>query len=175
MREDSLNLVRQGILTPSGDPNEPQLSEQYKKYLGSLPVLTILDERRAAELSLVGLTYGAAFLTGVCKRLDALGKAPLEPGTLQLACYDGEGVAYHVHEDYVPKKDYNPEDLPEHHRLSYKRRITATLYLQEDWQQDMGGAFRAHAFRPETDEPSPEDFVDILPASYFWSALRSVD
>ena len=85
----------------------------------------------------------------------------------RLACYDGEGVAYQVHEvghwdstsypylikadcrcmladcsvtlfyrkhqkmleDYVPKGDYDPENLPEHHRFSYKRRITAILSL----------------------------------------------
>lgn len=32
-------------------------------------------------------------------------------------------------EDYVPKGDYDPENLPEHHRFSYKRRITAILSL----------------------------------------------
>ena len=99
-------------------------------------------------------------------------------------------------EDYVPQKDYNPEDLPEHHRLAYKRRVTAILplcclvftisitassrshlarldpaasnlefrkrtlrppacneqwprYLQEDWRENLGGSFRAHAVRPE--------------------------
>lgn len=163
MREDALYLLRQGRLTPSGDPNEPQLTEQYKRYLGSLPVLTILDPQRAAAEGLVGLAYGAAFLTGVCGRLNELGSQPLEPGTLQLACYDGEGVAYHVHEDYVPQKDYNPEDLPEHHRLAYKRRVTAILYLQEDWRENLGGSFRAHAVRPERDDPPPADYVDVLP------------
>eukprot|EP00435_Cladocopium_sp_Y103_P053880 s617_g17.t1 len=138
-------------------------SEQYKKYLGSLPVLTILTPQQAAAEGLLGMAYGGAFLSGLCLRLSKLSGNPLTPGTLQLACYDGEGVSYQVHEDYVPKGDYDPENLPEHHRESYKRRITAILYLQDDWDKELGGAFRAHAVRPKTDQPNPEDFVDVMP------------
>ncbi|CAL1168197.1 unnamed protein product [Cladocopium goreaui] len=158
LRADGLKLHSKGRLTPSGteisvdscDPDEPQLSEQYKKYLGNLPVLTILTPQQAAAEGLLGMAYGGAFLSGLCLRLSKLSGNPLAPGTLQLACYDGEGVSYQVHEDYVPKGDYDPENLPEHHRESYKRRITAILYLQDDWDKEFGGAFRAHAVRPKT-------------------------
>ncbi|CAK9010610.1 ABC transporter G family member 22 [Durusdinium trenchii] len=109
----------------SGDPDEPQL-----KYLGSLPVLTILSPQQAADDGLLGL-----------------------------ALYDGEGVAYQIHEDYVPKADYDPENLPEHHRESYKRRVTAILYLQDDWSEELGGAFRAHAVRPKTEAWVPVTHV----------------
>ncbi|CAK9116099.1 unnamed protein product [Durusdinium trenchii] len=83
MRADSLKLHSQGRLTPSGDPDEPQLSEQYKKYLGSLPVLTILSPQQAADDGLLGLAYGGAFLSGLCAQLSELAGKRLVPGTLQ--------------------------------------------------------------------------------------------
>lgn len=166
MRDEAVHLHQQGKLTPSGDPSEPQLSEQYKKYFGDKPTLRILDIGQAEEEGLHGLAYGSAFMCTICDELSACrpnSHRALEPGTLQLACYNGGGVAYHVHEDFVPKEDYEPERLPDHHRLSYKRRITAILYLQSDWQDEWGGAFRAHVARPSGEEPNPDEYVDVQP------------
>eukprot|EP00434_Breviolum_minutum_P026044 symbB.v1.2.023022.t1/scaffold2016.1/size116345/7 len=36
-------------------------------------------------------------------------------------------------------------------------------YLQDDWSQELGGAFRAHAVRPKTDQPNTDDYIDVLP------------
>lgn len=166
MRDEAAELHKQGRLTPSGDPDEPQLSEQYKRYFGDKPTLTILEAGQAEAEGLRGLAYGSAFMCSLCDQLSALRPSDhttLEPGTLQLACYDGGGVAYHVHEDYVPEGDYDPESLPEHHRFAFKRRVTAILYLQDDWQDGWGGAFRAHAARPDGEELSPEQYFDVQP------------
>lgn len=178
MREEACSLVQQGRLTPSGDPTEPQLSEQYKRYLGSLPTLTILKPGQAERESLPGLSYGSAFLEAVCQRLSSLRpdeNEPLEPGTLQLACYDGEGTAYHIHEDYVSAEDYDPDDLPEHHRFSMKRRVTAILYLQDDdWNEESGGNFRGHVSRQaQESQPASGDFVDIQPKGGSMLLFRS--
>eukprot|EP00931_Biecheleriopsis_adriatica_P104722 TRINITY_DN79359_c0_g1_i1.p1 TRINITY_DN79359_c0_g1~~TRINITY_DN79359_c0_g1_i1.p1 ORF type:complete len:319 (+),score=56.05 TRINITY_DN79359_c0_g1_i1:56-958(+) len=168
-RREAFQLHKQGILTASGDPSEPPLSSQYKQYLGNLPVLTILTAQKVAEQGLQALAFVSAFLSRLCVRLSSFRPKhfdDLEPGTLQLALYDGEEypVSYHVHEDYVAKGDYDPEDLPQHHRFSYKRRITAILYLQgDDWDEDKGGAFRAHKSRPREDSLDPNNFVDVQP------------
>eukprot|EP00401_Gymnodinium_catenatum_P032083 CAMPEP_0117574806 /NCGR_PEP_ID=MMETSP0784-20121206/61823_1 /TAXON_ID=39447 /ORGANISM="" /LENGTH=242 /DNA_ID=CAMNT_0005373741 /DNA_START=114 /DNA_END=838 /DNA_ORIENTATION=- len=166
MRDEAAQMHEHGKLTPSGDPDEPQLTEQYKRYFGDLPTLTILEPDQAEADGLRGLAYGSAFLCSLCDQLTSLrphGHTALEPGTLQLACYNGSGVSYHVHEDYVPEGDFDPEDLPVHHRLSFKRRITAILYLQGEWQSAWGGAFRAHTARPSGAELISDSFVDVQP------------
>merc|ERR1712187_123487 len=92
-----------------------------------------------------------SFLGGVCEGLNAHRPqdAPLlQPSAAQLACYDGQGKYYTVHRDHSDFGalpfigDGLPEDPAE--RLIARRRVTAILYLQDGWNVQWGGAFRAH-------------------------------
>ena len=46
-------------------------------------------------------------------------------------------------QDYVPKADSDPENLPEHHRESYKRRVTAILPRPKWWPVPVKEASRS--------------------------------
>ncbi|CAE8690178.1 unnamed protein product, partial [Polarella glacialis] len=98
-----------------------------------------------------GLAYAASLLSNVSEELNRHRSqlAPvLEPGLVQLACYDGNGARYTVHRDHsdfglLPfLGDGLPTDPAQ--RIVARRRVTAILYLQENWDAEWGGAFRAH-------------------------------
>lgn len=182
MRQEAELLLAQGRLTRTGDPNDRPPDPQWEKYFGKVPTLTILGHDEAKIQGWPGLAFGTAFLCGICAALtkhrpEGGGIDPLQPGTLQLACYDGGGASYQLHSDGALESDLDEDEMEiaAQHRTAVARRVTAILYLQEPgWDPAWGGAFRAHHYDPKAPEETLEP-VDVQPEGGSLLLFRSRD
>eukprot|EP00445_Apocalathium_hangoei_P075817 CAMPEP_0204168814 /NCGR_PEP_ID=MMETSP0361-20130328/41042_1 /ASSEMBLY_ACC=CAM_ASM_000343 /TAXON_ID=268821 /ORGANISM="Scrippsiella Hangoei, Strain SHTV-5" /LENGTH=260 /DNA_ID=CAMNT_0051126313 /DNA_START=207 /DNA_END=989 /DNA_ORIENTATION=+ len=156
--------------------------------VGRFDLTCMLDAADARAASSPGMTYGTAFLAGVCAELNKHRSSSdplLEPGPVQLACYAGDGAHYAVHRDHSDFGilpfigDGLPADPVE--RLVARRRVSAILYLQDAWEAEWGGAFRAHSgtvfevMEKQARGGARLDCVDVLPEAGTLVMFRSKD
>jgi len=157
--------------------------------VGRFDTTCTFDAWDADERAAPGLAYGVALLGGLCAALNARrswGAPVLEPGVGQLACYDGHGSHYVVHKDHSDfgVLPFFGDGLPSdpQQRVVARRRVTAILYLQEKWDAQWGGAFRAHGAplhevmeQQARGDKRAGDYVDVLPDCGTLVLFRSTD
>jgi len=132
----------------------------------------------AEQNGLEGLTNRITLLQALCAQLSIArprGERPLEPGGVQLACYDGNNAQYGVHRDGYPTAQL-ASDLPSCSIAEIDaRRISIVLYLQLGaWQPSWGGFFRAHRSAIDLGE-APTSHVDVFPRGGTMVIFRSRD
>jgi len=130
-------------------------------------------EEQAVQRGAPALGCGLSLLGAVCEELSRQrpeGQPPLASTPAQLAVYPGGGEYFWAHHDGVPMEAL-PATMPEmDRRLIALRRVTAILYLQTRWEEQWGGALRAHC-----DEDYKAPPVDLLPEAGSLVLFRSRD
>lgn len=157
---------QQGLLEQTGQERD-----------GRDDTMRFLGASEATTEGTPGITYGIMLLCNLCRELNRHrpSSAPLlEPGPVQLSCYDGVGKRYVAHRDSRSFSDLGSH-IPELTRQEIAaRRVTAVLYLQTKWEAEWGGAFRGHRAAVDEGEPA-SDFVDVEPGEGSLVLFRSCD
>ncbi|CAJ1336827.1 unnamed protein product [Effrenium voratum] len=109
----------------------------------------LINKPNCELMGYCGLACGIELLEVVCARLG------LQPTSeLQLARF-GPGDAYEAHTDSSALEDLDEAMPLEQRRMIASRRITAILYLNNDWDASFEGALRANG-RVPVDVPRRE-------------------
>lgn len=157
-------------------------TETRKEYVegGRRDIFCFLNHAKASLQGSCALAFGIALFTAVCALLNSH-RPPGEPALrpteyVQLACFEG-GAGYVPHKDAYAVEELDA-DLPDTaHAAISSRHITAILYLNEEWNESWGGAFRAHRGGEEgqpANVPAGE-YVDLLPEGGSLVLFRSRD
>jgi len=113
---------------------------------GRADAYCLIDQATCELMGYPAMTFAIELLTAVCQRLaDFDGKLGVIRPTskLQLACFAAGSTGYDAHTDGSNLEELD-QSMPEDQRnMISSRRITAILYLNEDWDDLHGGALRA--------------------------------
>lgn len=135
----------------------------------------LIDKGTMEIMGYAAMTFAIEVLEEICQRLAEFdggsygnGSGGVRPtAQLQLACFAAGSAGYEAHTDGSEAEDLGtmPEDQK---RMISARRITAILYLNEQWEDSNGGALRAFG----EDESS---YVEAFPHGGSLVLFRSRD
>jgi len=173
LREEAETWRNEDRFRSMGQPGEKGRSDR----------MCFVDAPATRQKANPGIAYGSKLLCAVCTEINKYvfrsgGECLLEPGPLQLACYEG-GAAYTPHKDGSPASslaNHIPNDVPEFVQQELiARRITAILYLQTRWDKSWGGTFRAHCAAEADSGEASAGYVDVDPGGGTLVLFRSRD
>eukprot|EP00435_Cladocopium_sp_Y103_P028771 s3216_g7.t1 len=130
----------------------------------------LIDKGTCELMGYAAMTFAIELLEAICQRLADFdgGKIGVRPtAKLQLSCFAAGSAGYEAHSDGSEAEELGamPEDQ---RRMISARRITAILYLNEQWEDSNGGALRAFG----EDESS---YVEAFPHGGSLVLFRSRD
>lgn len=126
----------------------------------------LIDKGTMEIMGYAAMTFAIDLLEEICQRLAEFdGVRPT--AKLQLACFAAGSAGYEAHTDGSKAEELGT--MPEDQKMMISaRRITAILYLNEQWEDSNGGALRAFG----EDESS---YVEAFPHGGSLALFRSRD